>query len=66
MNSDAASEYPVSEERRSHWAALSLAELSADEAIPRVSRLTALIVMVAASLGIWAMILAALVSLCGR
>jgi hypothetical protein len=41
-----------------------LAELSADETIPRVSRLTALIVMIALSLGTWAAIWAAVASLC--
>lgn len=61
MNSDAGSEYPVSEESR--WAALSLAELSGDETVPRVSRLTALIVMAVASLGTWAVIWVALASL---
>ncbi|HEV2098642.1 MAG TPA: hypothetical protein VGR45_06910 [Stellaceae bacterium] len=65
MNSDAASEYPGSEKSHSHWAAGSLVEASAHEAIPRVSRLTALVVMAAASLGIWAAIWAVVTSLCG-
>lgn len=63
MNSDAVSEYPVSEEGCRQGAALSLAELSVDEAIPRVSRLTALIVMIVLSLGTWAVIWAAVASL---
>jgi hypothetical protein len=65
VNREAASEYPVSEESRSQLVRLTIAELSADEAVPRVSRLTALIVMVAASLGTWAVIWAALASLYG-
>ena len=65
MNSDAASKYPGSKESLGHWAAGSFAELSTDETIPRVSRLTALVVMTAASLGIWAAIWAAVTSLCG-
>jgi hypothetical protein len=63
VNSDAVSENPVSEEGR-QWVASVVAELSADETIPRVSRLTALIVMIALSLGIWAAIWAAVASLC--
>jgi hypothetical protein len=62
VNSDAVSENPVSEEGR-QWVAPVLAELSADETIPRVSRLTALIVMIALSLGTWAAIWAAVASL---
>ena len=62
MNSDAVSENPVSEEGR-QWVASVVAELSADETIPRVSRLTALIVMIALSLGTWAAIWAAVASL---
>ena len=63
VNSDAVSENPVSEEGR-QWVPPVLAELSADETIPRVSRLTALIVMIALSLGTWAAICAAVASLC--
>jgi hypothetical protein len=63
VNSDAVSENPVSEEDR-QWFASAVAELSADETIPRVSRLTALIVMIALSLGTWAAIWAAVASLC--
>ena len=63
VNSDAVSENPVSEEGR-QWVPPVLAELSADETIPRVSRLTALIVMIALSLGTWAAIWAAIASLC--
>lgn len=63
MNSDAVSEIPVSEEGR-QWIAPVLAELSDDETIPRVSRLTALIVMTALSLGTWVAIWAAVASLC--
>jgi hypothetical protein len=63
VNSDAVSENPVSEEGR-QWVASVVAELSADETIPRVSRLTALIVMIVLSLGTWAAIWAAVASLC--
>ena len=64
MNSDAASKYPGSEESP-HWVAGNFVELSAEEAIPRVSRLTALVVMMASSLAIWAAIWAAVNSLYG-
>jgi hypothetical protein len=63
VNSDAASKYPASGEGGSAFAALALAEHLADEAVPRVSRLTALIVLVLLSLGTWALIWAALASL---
>jgi hypothetical protein len=62
VNSDAVSEYAVSEEGRRQWVALSLAERSADEAVPRVSRLTALIVLFLLSLGTWVLIWAAVAS----
>lgn len=61
VNSDAASKYSASGEGGS--AALALAEHLADEAVPRVSRLTALIVLVLLSLGAWALVWAALASL---
>ncbi len=64
MNSDAASKYPDSD-KGLHWAAGNFVEVSADELIPRVSRLTALVFMTAASLGIWAVIWAAVTALCG-
>jgi hypothetical protein len=63
VSSDAVSEHLVSEEGR-QWVAPVLAELSAEETIPRVSPLTALIVMIALSLGTWALIWAAVASLC--
>jgi hypothetical protein len=63
VNSEAVSEHPVSEQGH-QWVAPVLAELSADETFPRVSRLTALIVMIALSLGTWAVIWAAVASLC--
>ena len=63
MNSDTASEHAVPEEGHK-WVVPVLAELSADETIPRVSRLTALIVMMALSLGTWAVIWATVASLC--
>jgi len=63
VNSDAVSEHAVPEEGRKRVAPV-LAELSADETIPRVSRLTALIVMMVLSLGTWAVIWAAVASLC--
>jgi hypothetical protein len=64
VNSGAASEYPVSEQGRSEWAALPLAELSDDEIVPRISRLTSLVVLFLLSLGSWALIWAAVASLC--
>jgi hypothetical protein len=60
VNSDAVSENHVSEEGR-QWVASVVAELSVDETVPRVSRLT---VMIALSLGTWAAIWAAITSLC--
>jgi hypothetical protein len=63
VNSDTVSEHAVSEEDHK-WVAPELAELSAEETIPRVSRLTALIVMMTLSLGTWAAIWAAVASLC--
>jgi hypothetical protein len=64
VNSGVASKYPVSEQDRSQWAALPLAELSGEETVPRVSRLTSLIVLFVLSLGGWALIWAGVASLC--